>query len=155
MSALAAAGLAGCGGSGNDLLPERTAARMIEQLENVETAMAANPPQCETARNAAQAGRRRAEGLSSRVDGELKRNLIQWFEHLEDEARKECSRRLKPEETATAEPTETATPEATEEPEETPTSEPTETPTSEPTETPTAEPTPQNEEQGFAEEEDG
>ena len=128
---LFAAGAAGCGDTGSELVPERTAARMIEQVDRVEAAMANDPPECSDARSAARAGRRRAAGLSSRVDEDLKANLVEWFEHLEDEARKECNeRREEPEETPTP------TPEPTEEPEETP------TPTPEPTETPTPSPTP-------------
>ena len=134
-----AAGLAGCGDSGNDLIPERTAGRMIEFVDAVEAAMAQDPPRCTAAREAAQAGGRRANGLSSKVDEDLKQNLIAWFDHLEDEARKECRERQAPEDTPTPDPT------PTEEPEDTPTPEPTatDTPTPEPTptDTPTPEPT--------------
>ena len=139
---LFAAGAAGCGDTGSELVPERTAARRVEFVDKVEAAMAQE--ECSQARDAARAGRRRAAGLSSKVDEELKASLIDGFEHLEDEVRKECNRRQKPKETptpdptptATAEPEETATPEptptATQEPEETPTAEPEETPTEEP-----------------------
>ena len=127
---LLAAGLAGCGDSGNDLIPERTAARMIEFVDRVEAAMAQDEADCGEAREAAEAGRRRAVGLSSKVDEELKQNLIDWFEHLEDEVRKDCRRRQQPEDTPTPDPT------PTEEPEDTPTPDPT------PTDTPTPEPTP-------------
>jgi hypothetical protein len=132
---LLAAGLAGCGESGNDLIPERTAARMLEQVDRIEAAMSGDKPHCSEAREAAQAGRRRATGLSSKVDEELKQNLVDWFDHLEDEARRECRERQEAEKTPTPEPT------ATEEPEDTP------TPTPEPTETatPTATPTPAEE----------
>ena len=132
-----AAGLAGCGDSGNDLIPERTAGRMIEFVDAVEAAMAQDPPRCTAAREAAQAGRRRANGLSSKVDEDLKQNLIAWFEHLEDESRRECRERQEAEETPEPSPT------ATEEPEETPTATPTatETPTETPTPTATATPT--------------
>jgi len=131
---LFAAGAAGCGDTGNDLVPERTAARMVEFVDQVESAMSQDPPKCADARNAARSGRRRAVGLSSKVDEDLKQNLIDWFEHLEDEARQECNR------VEEAEKTPTPTPSATEEPEETATAEP--TPTEEPEETPTASPTP-------------
>ena len=150
---LLAAGLAGCGDSGNDLIPPRTAARMIEQVDRVEAAMSGEKPACTEAREAAQAGRRRATGLSSKVDEDLKRNLTQWVDHLEDEVRKECRRREEPKETATPTPT------ATEEPEETPTPEPTPTETATPEPTPTAtatpEPTPDPGGTGAPEEEDG
>lgn len=128
---LLAAGLAGCGDSGTDLIPERTAARMLEFVDAIEAEMATDDPNCTRVREAARAGRRRAVGLSSKVDEELKQNLIEWFDHLEDEARQECIRRQEPEETTTPEPTE---PEATE----TPTPEPTPTATETPTATPTA-----------------
>ena len=136
---LLAAGLAGCGDSGNDLIPERTAGRMLEFVDRVEAAMAQDEPDCTEAREAARSGRRRAVGLSSKVDEELKQNLIDWFEHLEDEVRKDCRRRQEPEDTPTPDPT--ATP--TEEPTDTPTPEPTptDTPTPAPTAEPTAEPT--------------
>lgn len=141
---LLAAGAAGCGESGNDLIPERTAARMVEQVDTVEAAMSQDPPKCADARNAARAGRRRAAALSSKVDEELKANLVDWFEHLEDESRKECNRRQEPEETSTPTPTATETPTETPTPEPTPsataTQEPEETPTETPTEEPTAEP---------------
>jgi outer membrane biosynthesis protein TonB len=133
---LFAAGAAGCGDTGSELVPERTAARMVEFVDQVEAAMAQE--QCSQARDAARAGRRRAAGLSSKVDEELKASLIDGFEHLEDEVRQECNRRAKPKKTPTPDPTPTATPE----PEETPTPEPTPTATETPQETPTAEPTP-------------
>lgn len=138
---LLAAGLAGCGDSGNDLIPPRTAARMIEQVDRVEAAMSGEKPACTEAREAAQAGRRRVGTLSSKVDEDLKRNLAQWFDHLEDEVRKEC-RRIQ--EAEKPEDTPTPTPTATEEPEDTPTPTPTATETPEPTPTaePTVEPTP-------------
>ena len=129
---LLAAGLAGCGESGNDLIPTRTAARMIEQVDKVEAAMSGSKLQCTDAREAVQAGRRRASGLSSRVDEELKQNLIDWFDHLEDEVRKECRR------SAEAEKTPEPSPTATEEPEETPEPTPTATETATPEPTPTA-----------------
>ena len=136
---LLAAGLAGCGESGNDLIPERTAARMVEFVDAVETEMAKDDPSCTRVREAARAGRRRATGLSSKVDEELKQNLIEWFDHLEDEARKECNRRQEPKETPSPDPTETATPTATPEP--TATATETATPDPTPTGTPTVEPT--------------
>ena len=137
---LLAAGLAGCGDSGNDLIPPRTAARMLEQVDRVEAAMSGSKPQCTEAREAAQAGRRRAVGLSSKVDEELKQNLIEWFEHLEDEARRECRERQEAEETPEPSPTATQEPEDTPEP--TPTATETATPEPTPTATETATPAP-------------
>ena len=141
---IAAAAAAGCGDTGDDLVPERTAARMIEFVDQVEAAIDADPPRCADARNAARSGRRRAVGLSSKVDEDLKQNLIDWFEHLEDEARKECNRRQEPKETPTPDPTETPTAEPTETatPEPTPTA--TATPDATPTQTATPEPTPES-----------
>lgn len=136
---LLAAGLAGCGESGNDLIPERTAGRMIEFVDRVESSMAQDKPDCTAAREAARAGRRRAAGLSSKVDEELKQNLIDWFEHLEDEVRKECRRRQEPRNTPTPDPTETATPV----PDDTPTPEPTPSQTATPEPTPTGTATPE------------
>jgi outer membrane biosynthesis protein TonB len=143
LSALCATGLAGCGESGNDLIPERTAARMIGFVDEVESAMAQDPPACTAAREAAQSGSRRVDTLSSRVDEELKANLKDWFEHLEDEARKACRERDKPEKTPTPDKTEEPTPTATPTPTETPAATPTAAPTEAPTETPPEEPTPQ------------
>ena len=142
---LFAAGAAGCGDTGNDLVPERTAARMLEQIDKVEAAMSSETnPDCSEARDAARAGARRVGTLSSKVDEELKQNLSDWFEHLEAEVRRECNRRQKPEQTPTPEPTPsaTATPDETATPEATPspTATPEETPTTAPTEEPTAEP---------------
>ena len=140
-----AAGLAGCGESGNDLIPERTAARMLEQVDRVEAAMSQDPPECTQAREAAQAGRRRAAGLSSKVDEDLKQNLVDWFDHLADEARKTC-RESRPDRSPTPSPTATETPEETATPSPTATATPdeTETPTPTPTDTPTPTPTADN-----------
>ena len=151
---LLVAGLAGCGDSGDDLIPPRTASRMIEQVDRAEAAMSGEKPACTEAREAAQAGRRRATGLSSKVDEDLKRNLAQWFDHLEDEIRKECRRREQEEEPEDT-PTPTAT--ATEEPEDTPTPTPTatETATPAPTVEPTAEPTADPGGTGAPEDEEG
>lgn len=141
LSSVLAAGLAGCGGSGKDLLSERSAASLAEQVDRVEAAMSREPLKCENARKAAEAGRRRAQALPARVDEELKSNLVAWFEHLGNETRKECNRQ-RPKKTPTpeptAEPTETATPDPTASP--APSPDPTKTATPEPTAEPTAEP---------------
>ena len=112
---------------------------MLEQVDRVEAAMSGDEPDCTEAREAAEAGRRRAVGLSARVDEDLKQNLVEWFEHLEDEARQEC-RRSQQEQDEEETPTPTPTATATEEPEPSPTATPTATQT--PEATPTSEPTP-------------
>jgi hypothetical protein len=143
LAVLLSCALAGCGDSGRSLLTQRQADGLTGQLDKVEAAFASDPPRCETARKAAQSGARKARALSNRVDAELRANLVDWFEHLDDEARKECIRRQTPEATPTPTATATDTPEATSTPDETATPEATDTPTPTPTatETATAEPT--------------
>jgi DNA primase len=136
LAVLLALALAGCGDSGRSLLTQRQADGLTSQLDKVENAFASDPPKCSTARRAAQSGARRARALSQRVDSELRQNLVDWFEHLDDEARQECIARQEPEETPTTSPTPTETPDETPTPDKTPTPDATESPT--PTPTPTA-----------------
>jgi septal ring-binding cell division protein DamX len=128
-----AALLTGCGSSGDRLLSERQADRLLGTVDATERAAAAGD--CAAARQAAREGAGEAAGLG-RVDRELRANLRDWFNHLADRVRSECGQEPEPEETASPEPTATATPEATA----TATPEPTATASPEPTAT--AEPPP-------------
>jgi hypothetical protein len=125
---LGALALAGCGGSSSGLLTDQQAQNLLDEVDAVEQAL--SDQKCVDARQAAQAGERRARALPKRVDDELKRNLVEWFEHVEQRVQDECER---PEPEPTAEPTVEPTVEPTEEPTAEPTAEPTEEPTATPT----------------------
>jgi len=138
-SAALALPVAGCGGeSDKGLLTGAKADRLSESLSDARAALDDERPRCGAARKAAQQGAARASALGSKVDAELRDNLVEGFNHLVDEVNAGCDR---PEPTPT--PTPTPTVEETPTVVETPTEEPTEVPTEEPTPVPTvtAEPT--------------
>lgn len=122
----------GCGDAGEGLLNQRQAETLLSAVDDVERALGADD--CDAAEDAASSGRAAALELPNRVDDRLKRNLSDWFEHLETRVRREC------EDEPEQEPTQEPTPEPTEEPTPEPTQEP--TPTPEPTPPPTTDPTP-------------
>ena len=129
---LAPLAAAGCGQSESRLLSQRQADRLLDHVARVQSEVDAE--ECGAARRRAQAGLRSARGLGG-IDSELKDNLVEWFQHLDQEIRTGCE--PEPDETPTPDPTETPTTEPTE----TPTAEPTETATPTPTATPEATPT--------------
>jgi hypothetical protein len=138
--ALAAAALmAGCGQSNEDLIPDDRATAMQDLVEQIDSACSdGNVPE---ARRAVQELDGQINEASS-VDRKLRRNLRSWVNQVERGLDDDCQGA---EETPTATPTDTATPEPTEtatpEPTETATPEPTETATPAPTETATPAPT--------------
>lgn len=133
-SAALALPVAGCGESDKGLLTGAKADRLSESLSDARAAL--DDQRCRAAREAAQQGASRASALGSKVDAELRDNLVEGFNHLVDEVNAGCDR---PEPTPTPTPTVEETPTVVE----TPTEEPTEVPTEEPTPVPTvtAEPT--------------
>jgi len=131
-AALGALALAGCG-SGDDaaLIPQDNADQLTALVGQAGDATAAG--ECDRARRAVSEAEAELSGLPRRTDRELKANLRDWLEHLDNRIAEECEA-PEPEETATPEPTATAT--------EAPTETPTPTPTPTPTEEPTVEPEP-------------
>ena len=122
---------AGCGREEQTLIPESRAGELTAAVDEIQQACDDQDP--DAAHAAVTAANQQVSELPRRVDSELKRNVRDWLNHIDDRVDRDC----KPEEEATPEPTETATPEPTE----TATPEPTETATPEPTETATPEPT--------------
>jgi outer membrane biosynthesis protein TonB len=120
---------AGCGGEERTLIPESRASELTAAVDEINQACEDQDP--DAAHAAVTAANQQVSELPRRVDAELKRNLRDWLNHIDERVDRDC----KPEEEET--PTPTPTPSPTE----TPTPEPTETPTPEPTETPTPEPT--------------
>ncbi len=135
--------IAGCGESDKGKISSAQAGKLTKSVDRAEAAF--QDGDCAEARTAAAAGADKVAALKGTVDDGLRQNLIDGFNHLEQELASGCD---KPEKTATPEPTETATetPEptvtetATPEPTDTPTPEPTDTATPEPTDTATPEP---------------
>jgi outer membrane biosynthesis protein TonB len=134
---LLAALAAGCGREEQTLIPESRASQLTATVDEIAAACDDEDP--EKARAAVTAANQQVSELPRRVDAELRRNLRDWLEHIDDRVDRDCEPQETPTPTPTPAPTETATP--TPEPTETPTPEPTETPTPEPTEEPTPEPT--------------
>jgi outer membrane biosynthesis protein TonB len=120
---------AGCGGEERTLIPESRASELTAAVDEIN--QACEDQDTDAAHAAVTAANQQVSELPRRVDSELKRNLRDWLNHIDERVDRDC----KPEEEET--PTPTPTPSPTE----TPTPEPTETPTPEPTETPTPEPT--------------
>jgi outer membrane biosynthesis protein TonB len=121
---------AGCGREEQTLIPSSRASELTAAVDEVQQACEDEDP--DAAHAAVTAANQQVSELPRRVDAELKRNIRDWLNHIDDRVDRDC----KPEEEE-----ETPTPTPTPSPTETPTPEPTETPTPEPTETPTPEPT--------------
>jgi outer membrane murein-binding lipoprotein Lpp len=129
--------MAGCGSENPELLTETRASALTSTVDEITAACDENDTA--KAKAAVQSANQQVSELPRRVDSELKSNLRDWLNHIDDRIDEDCAKEEEPEptETATPEPTETATPEPTE----TATPEPTETATPEPTETPVPTPT--------------
>ena len=136
-SLLVAAGvsalLAGCGSDNDNLIPQGDADQLSSLVAEAGDASAAG--ECAAAERAVRQAEQQLSGLPRRTDRNLKQNLRDWLDYLDQQIADSCE--ATPEETPTATPT--ATP--TETPTETPTPTPTETPTPTPTETATPTPT--------------
>ncbi|HEX5781772.1 MAG TPA: hypothetical protein VFX80_07610 [Solirubrobacteraceae bacterium] len=130
---LVAVPLAGCGSEDPELISQTRASALTSTIDEITAACDDNDTA--KAKAAVDAANQQVSELPRRVDGELKRNIRDWLNHIDDRIDRDCKAEETP--TPTPEPTETPTPEPTE----TPTPEPTETPTPEPTETPTPTPT--------------
>jgi hypothetical protein len=131
---LVALPLAGCGSEDPELIPQTRASALTSTIDEIQSACDDNDTA--KAKAAVEAANRQVSELPRRVDAELKRNIRDWLNHIDERIDEDCK---KDEETPTPTPTETETPTPT--PTETATPEPTETPTPEPTETATPEPT--------------
>jgi hypothetical protein len=120
LGAAAAVGLVSCGGSDDELLPGSDASQILDNLDSVEEEVAVGD--CDGAISAAQQVRDQVEGLPRSVDTELRQQLAQGAQRLEDLAANDCEEP----------PTVTETTETTDEDTETKETQPTET---EPTQT--------------------
>jgi hypothetical protein len=139
-SSLLAAGLgalvlAGCGSDDKALIPQDDADRLSALVGEAGDAAAAG--RCDRARTKAADAKRQLGGLPRRTDAELKANLEEWLDYLEQRIQQDC-RAPEPDETPTPTPTE-ATPSPSPSPTPTPPDE-TPTPTASPEPTVTIEP---------------
>lgn len=125
---------AGCGSENRALIPQHNAQQLTDLIDEADQANADG--NCDTATSRVQAAQSELSGLPAATDRQLKRNLRQWLEHLQEEIAKEC-KAPQPEESATPEASQTATPEATE----TATPEPSASPEPSPSATASPEPT--------------
>ena len=132
---LVAVPLAGCGSEDPELIPQTRASALTLTIDEIQSACDDNDTA--KAKAAVQAANQQVSELPRRVDAELKRNIRNWLNHIDDRIEQDC----KEEETPTPTPTETETETPTPSPTDTPTPEPTETATPEPTQTATPEPT--------------
>ena len=130
-AALGALALAGCGSDDAVLIPPEDADQLSALVGEAGEASAAG--ECTSARSAVAEAELRLAGLPRRTDRELKANLRQWLEHLDERIAADCEA-PEPERTPTATPTETPT-ETPETPTPTPTATQTSTPEPEPTAT--------------------
>ena len=133
----AVAFLAGCGQSSPELIPQSDAETMVAAADKLKAACEAEDRS--EVRRQIRVIRREIDGLPRATNRELRRNLREWADRIEERTGDDC----RAEETPTPTPTETETP--TETPTEAPTetATPEETPTPAPTEAPTEEPTPE------------
>jgi outer membrane biosynthesis protein TonB len=115
--------MAGCGSENPELLTESRASALTSTVDEITAACEDND--AAKAKAAVQAANQQVSELPRRVDSELKSNLRDWLDHIDDRIDEDCAEEEpEPTETATPEPTETATPEPTETPVPTPTVEP-------------------------------
>jgi outer membrane biosynthesis protein TonB len=139
-SLLVAAGvsavLAGCGSENEQLIPQGDADQLSSLVAEAGDASAAGD--CDAAQRAVRQAEQQLSGLPRRTDRNLKQNLRDWLDYLNQQIADECE--ATPEETPTPTPTETATPTPTETPAPTETPTPTATPTPTPTPTPSVDP---------------
>jgi hypothetical protein len=129
--------VAGCGQDNDRLIAAKDSDALLQTVDRISDACAEGD--VDAARDAVNEADAQVSELPRRVDGDLKRNMRQWLDHIEGELDSDCEAEEEPTPTATA--TETATPTATPTPTETPTATPTPTPTETATPTPTATPT--------------
>jgi hypothetical protein len=120
LGAAAAVGLVSCGGSDDELLPGSDASQILDNLDSVEEEVAVGD--CDGAFAAAQEVSDQVERLPRSVDAELRQQLAEGAQRLEDLAASDCQEP----------PTVTETTDTTDEETETKETETTET---EPTET--------------------
>jgi hypothetical protein len=132
---LAALPMAGCGSEDPELIPQTRASALTSTIDKISAACDDHDP--DKAKAAIQAANQQVSELPRRVNAELKRNIRDWLNHIDDRVAQDCKAEEKS--TPTPTPTETETPTPT--PTETPTPTPTETPTPTPTETATPTPT--------------
>jgi len=125
---LVAMPVAGCGSEDPELIPQTRASALTSTIDEI--GAACDDQDTAKAKAAVEAANQQVSELPRRVDAELKRNIRDWLNHIDDRIDRDCE--AKEEETPTPTPTQT----------ETPTPTPTETPTPTPTETPTPTPTP-------------
>src|SRR5262245_46771002 len=131
---LTAIPVAGCGSEDPELIPQTRASALTRTIDEISAACDAHDTA--NAKAAVQAANQQVSELPRRVNADLKRNVRDWLNHIDDRVEQDCK---EAEAAPTPSPTQTETPTPT--PTETPTPTPTETPTAEPTETPTASPT--------------
>ena len=130
-AALGVLALAGCGSDDAVLIPPEDADELTALVVRAGEATAAG--ECERARTAVAEAVSELAGLPRRIDKDLKANLRQWLNHLDERIASDCEA-PEPEQTPTATPTEAPT-EAPETPTPTPTATQTSTPEPEPTAT--------------------
>ncbi len=157
-AALAAAVLAGCGGSETDetkFIAQSRAEAVERTLDRIERDIADGD--CDRAQSGVARLRGQVENFPERYDGRLVANVTQWVDHLDQQVPVDCGEEEQEEDetpTPTATPEEEETPEATVTPEATPTPVPTRTATPAPTQTPASPVEPPNG-GGAAPDEDG
>ena len=134
---LAALPMAGCGSEDPELIPQNRASALTSTIDKISAACDDHDP--DKAKAAIQAANQQVSELPRRVNANLKRNVRDWLDHIDDRIDQDCQ--ADKEASPTPTPTPTATETATPTPTETSTPEPTETATPEPTETATPEPT--------------
>jgi hypothetical protein len=115
----------GCGSDNRALIPQRNADQLNSLIDEAAQASAAG--KCDTAATRVKSAQSELSGLPAATDRQLKRNLRDWLNHLEQTIADQC-KAPPAEETATPEPTETATPEPTETATPSPTASPSPTP---------------------------
>ena len=127
----------GCGSEEQTLIPQSRAAELTATVDQI--AQACDDQDPDKARAAVTAANQQVSELPRRVDAELRRNLRDWLNHIDDRIDRDCE--PEEEETPTPTPSPTETPSPTPTPDETETPTPTPTASPEPTEEPTVEPT--------------
>jgi hypothetical protein len=113
---LAAVPAAGCGSEDPELIPQTRASALTSTIDEIQAAC--DDQDTAKAKAAVQAANQQVSELPRRVDAELRRNIRDWLNHIDDRIDQDCEPDEEEEETATPSPT--ASPDTEASPEQTP-----------------------------------
>src|SRR5918998_6703072 len=85
---LAVIPVAGCGSEDPELIPQTRASALTSTIDEITAACDAEDPG--KAKAAVEAANQQVSELPRRVDAELKRNIRDWLDHIDDRIGRDC-----------------------------------------------------------------